>query len=415
MAGYHGTLAAARNLGAAGIPIAVADAEVFAPARWSRFVRESLYCPPVQDADRFVAWLLEFGACSPGYVLYPTSDDMAWLLSLHRGEMARHFRLYQPPVETLYALLDKLKLYELCRQAGIDTPPTWRVESEADLERPPSDLKFPLLVKPRTQVLLWPHLKGAVASCPEDLIATYRAFVAGTQTAPALLRYDPDAAKPILQTYYPQAMQSIYNLCGFVDESGELLAARASSKIFQWPRRLGTGLCFEEAAVDETMAERVRALCARVGYYGVFETEFIEHQGRMLLIDFNPRFYGEMAFDIARGMPLPLFAWLAATGDRQRLRAAAERARSPAAKSGAEGYCNRFDLELLLKLQRMAGKIDREEERRWHDWQEARSGKISNPVYDRADWRPAVAQMLQHIVGYLRHPRAFYREIVQAR
>lgn len=411
MAAYHGTLAAARCLGSAGITVAVAAPERFAPARWSRYARATFPCPEVQDADRFLPWLLEFGARSPGYVLYPTSDDLAWLISLHREELARHFLLYQPPIEPLYTLLNKERLRDACVQAGIDTPPTWKIRTDEDLDHPPAGLPFPVLIKPRTQVLLWPHPKGALVRCKEDLAGAYRSFVASTTTAPALLRYDPDAARPILQEYFPAAAGGIYNLSGFIDETGELFVVRASRKVLQRPQELGVGICFERAEVDQALAERVRTLCRQVGYYGVFETEFIEHEGMAKLIDFNPRFYGQMAFDISRGMPLPLFAWLAAVGARDRLRAEVERASSPASDSGSEAYCNRLELEMLLRLQRLTGLVGQAEAQRWRGWLAARRGKIVDAVLDRADPRPAVAQAITQIVQNLRHPRAFYREI----
>ena len=69
MAKYHGTLAATRSLGASGVPVTIADPDLLAPARWSRFASRSVFCPPVQEPDRFVAWLLDFGTRSPGHVL----------------------------------------------------------------------------------------------------------------------------------------------------------------------------------------------------------------------------------------------------------------------------------------------------------------------------------------------------------
>src|SRR5438128_768648 len=127
MAGYHGTLAAVRCLGAAGIDVTVADAETFAPARWSRFTRRRLTSPSVQDPDAFMRWLLETGARGPKHVLYPTSDDVAWLYALHRDELAKHFHLYQPPVDVIYSLLNKERLRRACEVAGIEMPRTWVV------------------------------------------------------------------------------------------------------------------------------------------------------------------------------------------------------------------------------------------------------------------------------------------------
>jgi hypothetical protein len=122
-----------------------------------------------------------------------------------------------------------------------------------------------------------------------------------------------------------------------------------------------------------------------------------------------------MAFDIARGMPLPLFAWLAAVGERGRLRAAVERARSPASDTVTEAYCNRLELEMLLRLQRLTGRIGEAEAQRWREWLAAHRGKILDAVFDRTDPRPAMAQSLTQIAQHLRHPRAFYREIASSR
>jgi hypothetical protein len=47
--------------------------------------------------------------------------------------------------------------------------------------------------------------------------------------------------------------------------------------------------------------------------------EFIRAGGKQLLIDFNPRFYSQMGFDIARGSPLPLLVYEAACGHEAQL------------------------------------------------------------------------------------------------
>jgi hypothetical protein len=74
------------------------------------------------------------------------------------------------------------------------------------------------------------------------------------------------------------------------------------------------------------------------------------------LIDFNPRYYHYLAFDIARGMPLPLMVHAAATGDRAelaRLVTRAERDRGPRA------FSYRLQLEELLIAQRISAALRR--------------------------------------------------------
>ena len=50
----------------------------------------------------------------------------------------------------------------------------------------------------------------------------------------------------------------------------------------------------------------VRRLCRELGYFGIFEVEFLWFDGRWAAIDFNPRLFNQIGMDIRRGMPLPL-------------------------------------------------------------------------------------------------------------
>src|SRR3954467_2948811 len=91
IASYHGTLAAVRSLGAAGGHVTLAETSRLVPAVWSRFAARRVSSPDPEDAPKFIDWLLDFGAREPGHVLYPTSDDIAWLYAVHREQLAKHF------------------------------------------------------------------------------------------------------------------------------------------------------------------------------------------------------------------------------------------------------------------------------------------------------------------------------------
>ena len=412
MAAYHGTLAAARCLGANGIPVTIADPELLAPARWSRFATRRRFCPRVEDPQRFVSWLLRFGARFPGCVLYPTGDDVAWLFARHRAELSAFFRLYQPPLEVIYTLLNKHRLHRACSDVGLDTPATWFPDEGDDVERLGATVPYPLVVKPQTQILRWPHNKGCVVPSRETLRNSYDDLMRSATHSALLVDHDPDVVRPLLQEFFPHAAQNIYNLSGFVDETGDLFVVRASRKVLQRPRKLGVGLCFERAETDLPLAGRLLALCRRVGYYGAFEAEFIQQDRRFLLIDFNPRFYGQMGFDIARGLPLPLFVYEAALDRRERLRAMVERARESPAGPGA--FCNRLDLSLLLRLQRLAGNMDAADEARWRGWLASHDGAITDALIDASDRGPQLAYVLEEAGRFLRHPRSFFRDLGSA-
>ncbi|MBI5547375.1 MAG: carbamoyl-phosphate synthase [Deltaproteobacteria bacterium] len=409
-ASYYGTLAAARCLGRRGIAVTMAERHLLAPARWSRFVTRREACPDIAEAERFLAWAERFGESNPGHVLYPTTDDHAWLFALHRERLARSFRLYSPPVDAVYTLLNKKRLHHAAHAAGLDTPRTWFPETERDLGAL-SDARFPVLIKPQTQVLFPSRSKGSRAEERSQLEERFREFRAWQHHGLALVERDPGVESPIVQELHPQAAQGIYSLAGFVDESGELFVVRASTKVLQRPRKLGIGLCFEEAPVEPDVAEGVRRLCRQIGYFGVFEVEFIVAGGRFLLIDFNPRLYSQLAFDVDRGMPLPLLVYLGAVGDRAALEAEVRRA-SAVGLSGDRVYCHRFVLEVLLRGQTLSGRMPPQAARSWRRWLVEHRERATDAVAAEDDRLPTLVDLALHLYGYARHPRAFWRSMI---
>ncbi|MFI5302997.1 MAG: carbamoyl-phosphate synthase, partial [Polyangiales bacterium] len=206
----------------------------------------------------------------------------------------------------------------------------------------------------------------------------------------------------------PAPSNGIYSLSGYADRHGDIVTARAARKILQRPRTLGIGLCFEEATVTPQLLEGTQALCRRVGYQGVFEVEFLEVGPRALLIDFNPRFYGQMALDIDRGMPLPRMAYADALGDSATMMALAETAD---ATSPEHVYCHRSLFELMLRAQRLSGKLGVADGHRWQRWWAAHRDEATDAVIDRSDPLPWGVEMIVQLAWLAKHPRSFVRSL----
>ena len=79
------------------------------------------------------------------------------------------------------------------------------------------------------------------------------------------------------------------------------------------------------------------------GYFGMFEAEFIRLPGRSLLIDINGRLYNQLAFDVARGLPLPTLFYQGALGNDEAV-AAATVAAAGADSTGPQAFSNRSRL-----------------------------------------------------------------------
>jgi D-aspartate ligase len=406
MAGYYGTVAAARCLGDHDVPVMMLDAERLVPGLWSRSVVWRERCPPPRPIERFIEWLLQLGARDPGHVLYPTCDDLAWAFAEYQAELSRYFRLSTPPFASVARVLDKRELYAACDANQIHTPLTWFPRDDDELDRAGREARFPLIVKPRTQVRFTTMRKGKIVASHAELREAYGAFVRCNPYDQSLLERHAHVERPMVQEFCAAAGQPIYSVTGFCDARHELFVARGMHKLVQWPRLAGIGIYFEGAELDEALAEHVRRLCRATGVFGVFEAEFATGTGEPLLIDFNPRFFGQMGFDVARGLPSPYLAYLEAIGDRSRLRAEVDAAR---AWRPADPTCfvNGTALAWTSMVERLVGHIPAPSVASL-----CRSGKarrVFDAVKDPRDWVPGVVDDIQQIAGALRHPRATLR------
>jgi predicted ATP-grasp superfamily ATP-dependent carboligase len=413
-ANYYGTLAAARSLGRIGVPVYVAGPGSLGAARWSRHVLRAPNCPAMSDTTAFVDWLLDFGARHPGTVLYPTSDDSAYIYGAHLAELSRFYRMYQPDSDTLMRVLDKKSLWSMARKVGIDVPDSWFPESEADVARIARDVPPPFVLKSRTQVLSKSHGKGVIVTRSEDLLACYRREARGDRYGRDLVDRHPEASQIMVQQHFHYARESIYELSAFVGRSGDPFVAAAARKVLQRPRSLGIGLCFEHAPVDGDLAEAGRRLAMACGNFGVMQLEFIEAQGRRMLIDFNPRFYNQLAFDVARGLPMPCLAYAAARGDDDELRRLV-REIEPPGDGEPRVFCNRIGLGIMLTAQLVAGQIGWAELSKWRGWLASRKGNVVDPTRASDDAWPGVADAVLQIYECTRHPRSFFKKVVCGR
>lgn len=414
-AGYYGTLAAVRSLGRAGVPIVTVDPSILAPGRYSRYSTSHLSCPPYDQTDAWTDWLMRLGQSGPRRAIYATSDATSFALARHRDALACAFHLYQPDLATMMCMLDKGQLLDHARAVGIDTPDTWLPTSRRDAERIAREVGGAILVKPRSQLAVKTQMKGAVAGRGADaVLAAFDHFVAqGTHDTP-FAREHPDVMVPMLQRYHPEAMETIYSLSGFRDISGRHVAMLGARKVLQRPRRLGVGLCFEEAEVDPDIAARAVRLCERIGYYGAFELEFIHSADKALLIDFNGRFYNQLVFDTARGLDLPGLVYAAAIGDVgqvERLTSAVP----PQGERPSLAFCNGFGFAMTIRAQRAFGTMSKQEVARWRDWLKVPGRKVIDAVHDAGDPLPSAIDVAQQLLQCMRHPRAFLTQAGLAR
>ena len=408
--GYCGTLAAARELGRRGIPVATAGGTAGLPTSRSRYVRRNWPAPGADAVHALVEWLERYGRAHPGTVLYPTSDSLAWLQAAFAARLSPHFLTYAPEVGAIESVLDKRKLHEACRMVGIETPTTYFAETEAEVISVARRARFPLLLKQRTQILSNTGTKGLLVQWPEELLSQYRRFVAANAHAAAVRARIPFASWPLMQEFRADAKDRTYLVSGFVNSSHTEIAAKAAVKILQYPRTLGIALCLEQAPLDPGLTERILALCRLTGYFGVFQIEFLIAGEHKLLNDFNPRYYHYMAFDMARGLALPWYAQLGCCGEEEALTSALAQGRN-APDPARLVFSSRLQFHEMLWAQRLTGTMPADEARHWRAWRRRNRDCMIDAIADSQDRWPEVAAAVANGWRYLRHPRAFLRKI----
>lgn len=411
---YSGTLAATRCLGGLGVPVTVADPGTLAAAKWSRYVTRRESCPPVQETDAFLDWLIDFGRRNPGHVLCATSDDMTWLMARYRDALLPYYHLHSPSLDSVKQVLDKESLHAIANQVGIATPKTHCPKNEANLRAIADAVQYPVLFKLRTQVLRPYANKGQVIHNREQLLWACREFVEKSGYSEDLLREQPDVCWPMIQEYCPDAPRNIYTLSGFVDRTGQLHDFRACRKILQYPQRLGIGVCFEGEQVDTELRDKMLALCRTTGYWGLVQAELIETQnGERLLIDFNPRFYHGMWFEVVRGMPLPAFTYFAGLGDDDALRRAVEQSRLAGQRLQRASAVQGSRFFSMLAAKGVTGAWPPGEVRKWTDWYRRRRGARYDLITSKDDYLPAVVDAVTMVSEYAMHPGTFVRTMIR--
>jgi predicted ATP-grasp superfamily ATP-dependent carboligase len=412
MAHWYGTLAAVRELGRRGVEVYVAASGPLQQARWSRYAVRHLSCPNERQTARYADWLVDLGRRNPGMALCGTSDDHAFVHAARQRELSASFYLDTPGLAELREILDKARLQQQGTRAGMSTPHTVFPADAAEAEILALSVGRPLLIKQRTQVCSRTLHKGTPIGEGADLRAAYDEFRRKNPFERTVLAHWPDADRPILQEYLARSSPGIYSLSGFIAPGGDRWATRAALKVLSHPRQLGIGLLFEGAPVLPELEQQVLRLCRNVGYHGVFECEFLEYDGRHLMIDFNPRFYNYMAFDHARGLPQAYLAYLLAIGSHDLLAEEIERARTPPPGAERMVFTYRLGTWTQLRLERLFRRINSEETARWRAWRK-RAEAVVDPVWAPDDVGPGVVDLLAWLWNMARHPRGFVRRNTQ--
>ena len=302
--GWH-SLAVCRSLGRQGIDVYCGEEATFAPCFFSKYCAGHFQYPSVSDdPDGFVDYMVEKvqelkPAEGEPYVLFPIHKE-TWLIAKHRDRFEPHITVPLTSYENMERTHDKGQLALLAEELEITLPGTRQFSSIADLYRAIPEMTFPVFLKMRAAAA---GIGLKKCDTPEELTGTFRQFVEGYQ-----LESDD---YPLVQDFIPGEDYCYTTLY----DHGRKVASMTYHNIRAFPRGTGAGALRETVDMPEA-DEASDKLLTHLNWHGMAQLDFRKGEdGRVYLIELNPRFFGGLSQAVAANVDYPHLLFRIASGE----------------------------------------------------------------------------------------------------
>lgn len=278
-----------RDLEEKGLSVVGVDCDPKNPGFRSKYAA-SILCPnPDKEPVAWVSFMLALAsAIGEKAVLIPAADIYVAAIGRHAKVLGEHFIFSEKGAILQAALTTKEKQYALAREYGLPSPRSAYIETLDDLEKFCAEARFPVLLKPRSH-REWQSLpkenplqglKTVSSKTCEELIANYskvQALVPQAVVQEEIV--GPDSAKYCYLSVYAQ--------------DGHRLGACVVQELRAYPLLYGCATLVEPV-VDDEIDRVCNTFLISVGFIGMCEIELKRdtRDGRLLLIEVNPRFSG---------------------------------------------------------------------------------------------------------------------------
>jgi predicted ATP-grasp superfamily ATP-dependent carboligase len=245
---------------------------------------------PEDDEDAYATAVASAAWRSKAAVVLPASENALRALTGREDRFPAGVVVGVSSRETLERATDKEALAEHAAAVGLATPPSVALGRGDDLA-PALAMGFPAIVKPARSVT--PEAGGSLRVTDVERVEDATALAAAVASFPG--------DRVVVQRHLAGALTAVTGVAW--DGEVVCLSHQVAHRI--WPPQAGVTSMGETVPADPDLDDRVRLLVARLGWSGIFGTQFIRSDGRDYLIDFNPRVYGSLALAVAAGANLP--------------------------------------------------------------------------------------------------------------
>jgi D-aspartate ligase len=279
---YQG-LGIVRNLSEQGIPVRLIDYEL-SIGRFSKRVQKFYQCPHVSDEMSFVEFLVAL-ADREGlheWVLFPTNDQVAALLSRHKKFLSRFFRIWTPGWGTMSQVYDKRLTHKLAERTGVNCPKT--ITERTPREIGEQEIRFPVIIKPAVKDAFFAATKRKAlpAKDRKELIERFEKIAKTV-----------DPRELMIQEVIPGGSENQYSYCALF-KNGEPRARLMARRTRQHPMDFGHASTFVETVDVPEIEKASLKLLKALDYYGLCEVEFKfdKRDKKYKVLEINARTWG---------------------------------------------------------------------------------------------------------------------------
>jgi D-aspartate ligase len=361
-----------RSLGRQGVPVYALNDRRDDALRFSRYCSGTFLYPDdptqprtyagdrVANQEVLCELLLEWSA---GFqekpVLFATSDWFARFLSNCGTRLRERFLFHWSPPDMFSTIVDKGRMTEFCRRAGVRVPLTHITQGGDDIAEVARGFPYPCLVKPIHRYTRgFPVHSGKVfiARSPEEL----KAFFA---EAPQL------RGATLIQELIEGEDDQVFQCTALVKSDGEIAAYSTVRKLRQYPAGYGS-MCYGRTEPNQEMATEGLKLLRALGYHGFGSLEFKyrEKDGGYYFIEMNTRLPWYNGIFADAGVNLAHLAYLDLTGEPTP-DPSSVRQRDGTSWSSYQNYSRWYrDSGREMSWGKFAGSLARSKSHAWWNW-----------------------------------------------
>lgn len=304
-----GDLDLVRPLRRAGIPCAVV-ARPGKPVAASRQAAQLGWADPWREPEALLDLLLRFAVAAPEPpVLYYQLDAYTTFVSRHRRRLAEAYRFVLADDDVLADCVDKVRFQQRAEALGLPVPRTAVLRATAAPDT--ADLRFPVVLKPAL------HKPASEDDAGWKALAHGRKAIevpdrrALDELWPALVERGADV---VAQELVPGPESRIESYHAYVREDHAVAAEFTGRKIRTLPRVHGETTACIVTPIDD-VREAGREVLRALRLTGVAKADFKRApDGRLVLLEVNPRFNLWHHPAAVAGTNLPAVVWSDLTG-----------------------------------------------------------------------------------------------------